>query len=158
MSARCVDLSQLRWLSPGSPTGDRLLSLLNYCQTFSAQALSVQPRSALSVLVGATQTGQEATLNQSSEYGWTQSWLTKKEKQHQAPDRVRCVSPGQLKGAGDVSGFVGHIFVELGQGGGGGQVQGEPLVDRPGVGGVLNYAQCTRLLGCVVDLDNYWKE
>lgn len=84
--------------------------------------------------------------------------MTKKEKRLQAPDRVRCVPPGQLKGAGDVSGFVGHIFVELGQGGGGGQVQGEPLVDRPRVGDVLNYAQRTRLLGSVVDLDNYWKK
>lgn len=105
------------------------------------------------MLVGATQTGQEATPNQSSGYGRTKE----EEKRLQGPHRVRCVSPGQLKGAGDVSGFVGHILVELGQGGGGGQVEGEPLVDRPGVGGVLNYAQRTRLLGSVVDLDNYWK-
>lgn len=102
--------------------------------------------------MGAAQTGQEATLNQSGEYGGTT------EKRLQGPHRVRCVSPGQLEGAGDVSGFLGHILVELGQGGGGGQVEGEPLVDRPGVGGVLNYAQRTGLLGCVVDLDDDWEK
>lgn len=50
---------------------------------------------------------------------------------------------------------MGHILVELGQGGGGGQVEGQPLGDRPRVGGVLDYAQRTRLLGSIVDLDNH---
>lgn len=65
------------------------------------------------------------------------------------------VSPGKFKTAVHISSFVGHIFVELGEGGGSRQVEGEPLIDRSRISGVLYYAQHSRLLGSILDLKMY---
>lgn len=72
-----------------------------------------------------------------------------------SPNHIRCVSPGKLKAAVHISSFVGHILVELGEWGGCRQVEGEPLVDRSRIGGVLDYAQHSRLLGSILDLEVY---
>lgn len=68
------------------------------------------------------------------------------------PNHVRRISPGKLKSAIHISSFVGNIFIEFGEGGGGRQVEGEPLIDRLCTGGVLNYTQHSGLLSCILDL------
>lgn len=82
------------------------------------------------------------------------SWLNKCMKSMNHSWRV---SPGELKTAVHISSFVGHIFVELGEGGWCRQVEGEPLIDRSRISGVLYYAQNSRLLGSILDLKTYCK-
>lgn len=82
------------------------------------------------------------------------SWLNKWIK---SPNHIWCVSPGKLKTAVHISSFVGHIFVELGEGGRSRQIEGEPLVDRSRISGVLYYAQHSRLLSSILDLKVYCK-
>ncbi len=66
--------------------------------------------------------------------------------------RVTIVGPGQAESAVHISSFVRHILVEFVDGGGGGQVQRQPLIDGLGIGGVLHYTQHSRLLRCTFNL------
>lgn len=62
------------------------------------------------------------------------------------------VSPGELKSAVHISCFVRNIFIKFGESGGGWEVEGELLRDRLCIGGVLNYAQHSGFLGCILNL------
>lgn len=67
-------------------------------------------------------------------------------------NHFRRVSPDEIKSAVHISSFVSDVLVQLGQSGGGWEVEGELLRDCLCIGGVLNNAQHSGLLRCIVNL------
>ncbi len=65
---------------------------------------------------------------------------------------VAFVGPGQAESAVHISSLVSHILAEFVDGGGGRQVERQPLIDGLGIGGVLHYTQHSRLLRCTSNL------
>lgn len=47
---------------------------------------------------------------------------------------------------------MSNIFIKFGEGGGSRQVESQPLVDRLRTRDVLDYAQHSGLIGCILDL------
>lgn len=65
---------------------------------------------------------------------------------------VASVGPRQAESAVHISSLVSHILVQFVDGGGGGQVDRQPLTDGLGIGGVLHYTQHSGLLCCTFNL------
>lgn len=71
--------------------------------------------------------------------------------------RAAYIPPLQAEGPAHVAHFASHILQELVHGGGGREVQSDAFIDGLAVGGVLDYAQHSRLIGSILYLEEMVK-